>query len=89
MYYQTSKDLKQKKKYLYKKQYGRCKIKGCTVTDIDALTIDHIVQQSKAKLIGWTSQQINHLENLQLLCRPHHDIKDNKYVNDTTSDTKL
>lgn len=70
-----------KKFYLYQKQEGKCAVTDCQVKRIESLTIDHIVQQSVAKNLGWTRWQIHSLSNLQLLCKFHHILKDFPNVN--------
>ena len=54
----------------------KCAWKWCRVHDPKLLTIDHIVPIARAIDLGWKKYQINHRDNLQLLCRKHHDLKD-------------
>jgi hypothetical protein len=38
-------------------------------------TIDHIYPQYLAKQDGWTQEEIDHFDNLQLMCKYHNTIK--------------
>lgn len=69
--------MKRKKELLYIKQKGQCNVVDCNIINIDELTIDHIVRQSYARSeLRWSKYRINHINNLQLLCKKHHDFKD-------------
>lgn len=62
---------------LYERAQGACEHpQGCTETNIDKLTIDHFTPQAIARIWGWTPQEVNDPLNLILLCRRHHDEKD-------------
>jgi len=38
-------------------------------------TIDHVYPQYLGKKAGWTREEINHIDNLQLMCKYHNTIK--------------
>lgn len=46
-----------------------------TILIVSQLEVDHIFPKSKAKLLDWTDEQINHPNNLQTLCRCCHTYK--------------
>ncbi len=49
---------------------------GCPISSMDRLTIDHFTPRCIAAILGWTYEEANRLDNLQLLCVPHHMEKD-------------
>lgn len=55
--------------------YGKyCAKNGCM--EDYCLTVDHVVPITVAYYLNWTVAQTVRLENLQLLCQPHHKEKD-------------
>lgn len=40
-----------------------------------ATQVDHIISKAKARRAGWTDEQMDHMENLQAICKTCHDIK--------------
>lgn len=49
--------------------------------DVHTPSTDHIVSRKIAKLLGWTSQQINHISNLWVICN-----RCNRLKNDSTAE---
>jgi 5-methylcytosine-specific restriction endonuclease McrA len=66
-----------RKTILYERAGGRCEFsQGCNVVDTKALTIDHRMSRRMASLLGWSDERTNSVDNLQLLCERHHNLKD-------------
>jgi 5-methylcytosine-specific restriction endonuclease McrA len=67
------------KQNLYQLAGGHCQYEGgCEESDINNLTIDHIISKCIARVRGWTRRQVNAISNLQLLCQMHHTEKDSE-----------
>ena len=78
------KELPTIKRRLYEIAGGKCQYsEGCDKTDINQLTIDHIISKRIARFLGWKKRQVNDFKNLQLLCWPHHLLKDQENANKT------
>ena len=65
-----------------------CQYPGCDLpftTDRNSrhsVTIDHIFPQAKARSLGWTFEQVWHIDNLQLMGRACNSKKSDRVYND-------
>lgn len=53
---------------LYKNKCANC---GST----ENIEVDHKIGRAEAKRLGWSSQRVNRIDNLQLLCHGCHHLK--------------
>lgn len=65
------------KEALYRRAGGKCQHPGgCTEREFYKLTIDHFTPVCLGRMLGWKQEQIDSFDNLQLLCKYHHTLKD-------------
>jgi len=64
------------KPQLYESSGGKCEYPSCEFSNYQKLTIHHVLPISIAIQLGMSREVINQIENLMILCRPHHNLAD-------------